>query len=119
MRSYALHSVQLLFPLDERDYLGAINFTTCFNMLNLPCGVTPVREVTAEDVENTRDYPRQGFFDRWAEAVKKGMQGSQGLPVGVQVAALPWHDEKCLRVMQAIENGVRANQLKMTQGHDQ
>ena len=32
------------------------------------------------------------------------MVGSAGLPVGVQVAALTWHDELCLRVMKDVEN---------------
>ena len=35
------------------------------------------------------------------------MKGSEGLPVNVQVAALPWQEEMVLRVMKEIENGVR------------
>ena len=28
-----------------------------YNALNFPCGVVPVTKVTAEDIDNLRDYP--------------------------------------------------------------
>lgn len=36
--------------------------------------------------------------------IKKTMEGSEGLPVGVQVAAFTYEDEICLGVMKKIEN---------------
>lgn len=35
------------------------------------------------------------------------MSGTKGLPMGVQVAALPWMDEKCFPVMKLIEEAVK------------
>lgn len=34
------------------------------------------------------------------------MKGTEGLPVNVQVAALPWQEELCLRIMKDIEQAL-------------
>ena len=39
------------------------------------------------------------------------MKDSEGLPVGVQIAALPWQDEKCLAAMKELESVVDFHQL--------
>jgi len=40
------------------------------------------------------------LIERGARMVEAG---SEGLPVGVQIAALPWHDEVALALMQSLE----------------
>ena len=37
----------------------------------------------------------------------QNMVGSEGLPLNVQVVALPWQEEQVLRVMKEIETGVK------------
>ena len=37
----------------------------------------------------------------------QAMKGSEGLPVNVQVASLPWQEEVVLRVMKEIETGLK------------
>ena len=36
-------------------------------------------------------------------------EGTEGLPISVQVASLMWEDEVCLRVMKIIENAKDSN----------
>lgn len=83
---------------------GAISYTTLYNALNFPAGSVPVTMVTAKDVKKMKDYPLK---DLWHRTVKKGMKGSEGLPVNIQVAALPWQEEMVLRIMKEIENSLK------------
>ena len=60
--------------------------------------------VTAADDARLREhYPRA---DPWDKRVVAAAAGAVGIPVGVQVAALPWDDEMCLRVMKEVELAV-------------
>jgi Asp-tRNA(Asn)/Glu-tRNA(Gln) amidotransferase A subunit family amidase len=44
--------------------------------------------------------------DMFAARARREAFGSAGLPVGVQVAALPFHDETVLRVMGMLEGAL-------------
>jgi fatty acid amide hydrolase len=85
----------------SRDFALGGTLSMRFNLLNFPAGVVPVTRVRPE--EQLRPHPR-GRLERAAAAVDAG---SAGLPVGVQVVARPWHEHVCLRVMGAVEAGVR------------
>lgn len=37
------------------------------------------------------------------------MIGSAGLPIGIQVASLPFHEEKIIQVMKVLEKGLKFN----------
>lgn len=63
-------------------------------------GTAPITTVTADDLDNQRPRPLHDLLDRLADKADKG---SEGLPVGVQVVALPWQDETALRVMRELE----------------
>ena len=80
------------------------------NLCDLPAGVVPVTQVMAgEDVYEVEDskYKNDVFYKGSQEC----MNGSVGLPVGVQVLGLPWEEEKCLAVMKAIEDSVDFHKL--------
>ena len=72
-----------------------------YNVLNFPAGSLPVTKVTADDVIKMADYPTHDHTHRM---IKKGMDGTEGLIVNVQVATLPWEEELCLRVMKELED---------------
>ena len=59
-----------------------------------------LEQVSAEDDAALAAYP---LVDPWAVKAAAAAKGAVGLPVGVQVAALPHHDELCLRVMKEVE----------------
>jgi fatty acid amide hydrolase len=85
--------------------LGAasVNYTALYNLLRWPAGTVPVSRVLPGE-EGGRPSGR----DRALSAARKVDAGSAGLPVGVQVAALPGLDHVVLRIMAAVERGLRA-----------
>jgi fatty acid amide hydrolase len=85
--------------------LGAasVNYTALYDLLRWPAGTVPVSRVLPGE-ESGRPSGR----DRVLSAARKVDAGSAGLPVGVQVAALPGLDHVVLRVMTAIERGLPA-----------
>ncbi len=72
----------------------------CFlpNLLDIPSGVIPWTRV-----QSGEESDRVPGRDRSELAAIEVERGSAGLPVGVQVAALPWRDDVVLAVMQALE----------------
>lgn len=77
-----------------------------YNILNYPAGVVPVTVTRSDECEYQVPKEERDILSR---LVGKAVTGSEGLPVGVQVAALPWHDETCLRVMKDLEDAIGRN----------
>ena len=69
-----------------------------FNLLQFPAGVVPV--TTVRPSETDRPGTPVDRLDKTAAAVDKK---SSGLPVGVQLAGIPYQDERVLSVMLALE----------------
>lgn len=82
--------------------LGA-SHSAVFNALGFPAGVVPVTRVHATEA---RRVDASGRLGRLARRID---EQSAGLPVGVQVAALPWHDEEVLALLCAIEKNVEGD----------
>eukprot|EP00939_MAST-03C_sp_MAST-3C-sp1_P002666 g2666.t1 len=93
-----------------RDLPLSFAYTVLFNLLNFPAGSVPVTRV--RDSESDQ-YPSSKYDDSFDTAARVAMKGSGGMPVGVQVVALPFQDEIVLRVMRDIEMS-----LKKTNGGD-
>lgn len=70
-----------------------------WNLLEFPAGIVPVGQVYLS--EETYDFPPKDGMTKRAQQV---MKGASGLPVALQVAALPYEDEKALGLMQVLEN---------------
>ena len=75
-----------------------LSYTCLFNFLGFPAGALPVTEVKPEE-----EHYESRFDDKTTKAAKECMKGSAGLPIGVQVATLPYKDEECLAFMGYIE----------------
>ena len=77
------------------------------NVLGWPAGSVPITTVRGDeqfyDIENLLATQKDSF----AREAKKVMEGSKGLPIGVQVMAGCYGDEVCLRVMKEVEAVVR------------
>lgn len=69
-----------------------------YNFLRMPAGVVPVTKVL-----NNEQFYGSAFDDVITEKARKSMEGSKGLPMGVQVAGRPFDDEVVLAVMRDIE----------------
>ncbi len=90
-------------PLGWAKYsMGSLTFTTAFNLLNFPTGSMPVTTVQKKDFAEP-----YAIRDPWFWVAKKTMEGAEGLPVNVQVASLPWQDEKCLYAMKVLESALK------------
>lgn len=73
-------------------------YTVVYNFLGLPAGSLPITTVRTDE----QTYESK-FDDMVTAEAKKCMIDSAGLPVGVQIAAMPFKDEECLALMQHIE----------------
>jgi fatty acid amide hydrolase len=80
------------------DLLAAGSYAFLFNLLGFPAGIVSLTRVRPGE-EDARPQSRDVVLKQ-ARAVD---QGSAGLPVSVQVAALPWRDDVTLAVMAALE----------------
>ncbi len=69
-----------------------------FNVLGWPAGVVPVTRVRPGE-ESDRPDSRE----RTEQMARVVEGGSAGLPVGVQIAAPPWREDRVLALMRAIE----------------
>lgn len=84
------------------DLLTAATPAMLFNLLGWPAGVLSTTRVRAGEEVGRKTSRDQ--VERQAAAVDRG---SVGLPVGVQVAALPWREDIVLAVMGALEQHFR------------
>ena len=78
------------------------SFTLLYNLLDAPAGVCPVTTVRATDGYSSQHPPARSLLERAARKCYDPRE-SEGLPVGVQVAAAPYQDEMVLRTMKEIE----------------
>jgi fatty acid amide hydrolase len=84
------------------DLLPAGSYAFLFNLLGFPAGTLSLSRVRKGE-DRTRPESRDKVLQQ-AHAVDRG---SVGMPVAVQVAALPWRDDVALAVMAALEEAFR------------
>jgi fatty acid amide hydrolase len=80
------------------EMLAAGSYAFLMNLLDAPAGVLPMTRVADGEAHASRN-PRD-YIERYAA---QNQSGSQGLPVGVQVAAWPWREDIVLRLMHLLE----------------
>jgi fatty acid amide hydrolase len=86
------------------DLLAAASYSMFINLLGLPSGtVAMTRVAPGEDTSRPRSR------DQVLRKAKATDEGSLGLPVGVQVSALPWREDVVLAVMGALESFAATN----------
>eukprot|EP01061_Rhynchopus_euleeides_P013925 TRINITY_DN24189_c0_g2_i3.p1 TRINITY_DN24189_c0_g2~~TRINITY_DN24189_c0_g2_i3.p1 ORF type:complete len:366 (+),score=168.49 TRINITY_DN24189_c0_g2_i3:88-1185(+) len=81
----------------------ACSYTFLFNNLHFPAGTVPVTCVQPGE-DNYDVTPK--FGDTFESFAKVNNEGSAGLPIGVQVATLPYCDELCVKAMRDVEKAV-------------
>jgi len=86
----------------NRSTLNGI-YNILWNVLNLPSGIVPVTVVK----EDEQHYKNSSVKDKLSNMLDERMRdNTKGMPIGVQVATLPFTDELCLNVMKQIEEEV-------------
>jgi fatty acid amide hydrolase len=99
------HVVPAIGHRQSGDFTLSLGPMFRWTLLNFPAGVVPITRVRSDE---TNSY--DGGEDRIAKKVRSIMEGSAGLPVGVQVVAKPFHEHTLLAVMSAIESRVKTNE---------
>jgi Asp-tRNA(Asn)/Glu-tRNA(Gln) amidotransferase A subunit family amidase len=79
---------------------ASITYTSLFNLLAYPAGVVTTTSVRADE---TTARPRSR--ERMMEAARLDDEGSEGLPVGVQIVAEPGREDRVLTAMEILERG--------------
>lgn len=88
------------------ELLSALSYTFLGNLLAWPAGTVPVTTTRSdEQVYVVPEKERDSMY----RLAAKACEGSQGLPVGVQVMTPRWQDENCLFLMSEIEKIVGFN----------
>jgi Asp-tRNA(Asn)/Glu-tRNA(Gln) amidotransferase A subunit family amidase len=76
------------------------SYCQLFNWLHMCAGSVPMGRV----MENETSMGDDGFNDSLTGAFNWSLEYASGLPVSVQVGALPYRDELCLYAMTALES---------------
>ncbi|MBN2530354.1 MAG: hypothetical protein JXR76_28455 [Deltaproteobacteria bacterium] len=88
------------------DDVGAMTMAGCysliFNLLGNPAGVVAASRVRASETAR-----RPAAKDLIFKAAKKVDEGSEGLPLGVQVVGRYWREDQVLSVMKTLETEFR------------
>jgi len=88
------------FPHGTSNRLNqGCSYTFVWNSFGFPAGALPAATVRPAE----EPYGPCPFGDALAKDAALACEGSAGLPVGIQVVALPFHDELCLRAMREAE----------------
>jgi len=80
------------------DLLPAASYSLLINLLGLPCGAVALTRVRQNEYSSRSPAAR----DKTLQFAGETDLGSAGLPVGVQVASLPWREDIVLAVMKVI-----------------
>ena len=77
---------------------ASCSYTFLFNLLHFPAGTVPFTRIRAGE-ERYEDE----WNDLWTKKAAAVMEGSAGLPIGVQVVGLPFKEELVLHAMLEVE----------------
>lgn len=92
------HALPAMPHVKAFDLLAAASYSMVINLLGLPSGTVATTRVTVGE-----DASREKSRDTVLQRAKETDQGSVGLPVGVQVSAVPWREDIVLEIMGYLE----------------
>ncbi|CAG9313380.1 unnamed protein product [Blepharisma stoltei] len=81
------------------EIFDALDYCMFWNVVEYPSGIVPVRLVE----ENETNFESE-INDLFTRSAKKIMAVSAGMPIGIQIAGKPYHDEVVLGVMKQVED---------------
>ncbi|KAL4473801.1 hypothetical protein ABPG74_022665 [Tetrahymena malaccensis] len=89
------------------DLLQFLGLAGIPNILDLPSGVIPIRNVTVEEADPVK-YKDQ-YSDKYTQIIRQCIQQSADTPIGLQISANTWKDEACLKIMKEISQLIDYN----------
>jgi Asp-tRNA(Asn)/Glu-tRNA(Gln) amidotransferase A subunit family amidase len=82
----------------DTSSLPHTNFEMFAIIVNMPAGVLPIKFI-----DNVSETYKDDYNDSLTKIANDNLQTSKGLPIGLQVMALPNSDELCLYAMKVID----------------
>jgi fatty acid amide hydrolase len=82
------------------DFTLSLGYAFRWSLLNFPAGIVPVTRVTPEEARPQGSSRKRDRVEKKQADIEAG---SAGLPVGVQVVARPWQEDRVLRIMELVE----------------
>ncbi|CAG5128430.1 unnamed protein product, partial [Candidula unifasciata] len=98
---------------NEERFTGCLTYSVLFNLLDFPAGTVPVSTVTAGDIADLKKADKYNVETSLERQIRMPGSSSQNLPVGVQIASLPYQDEMVLRVLRDLEKKTRLIHIKI------
>ncbi len=95
------HALPALRHGTALDLLPAASYCFLANLLGWPAGVVPLTQVQPEEQSDRPDGR-----DRAIRAACRVEKTSSGLPIGVQILAEPWREDRVLAIMRVLEQAV-------------
>lgn len=96
-------------PTHNADVNGTVTAAGCYAMIYNLLG-NPAGTVAASRVRSDETTGRPKSKDAVLETARKIDEGSEGLPVGVQVVGRHWQEEQVLSVMKVLETYFRSRE---------
>jgi len=99
----------MAMPAPRHGKTPALNcttsYTSLFNLLQFPAGHVPITRVAPDEADPAAYVGLVAPSERDIihDLIREELRGSEGLPVGVQVCALPFQDELVLAVMRLLQ----------------
>ncbi|GFR91180.1 fatty-acid amide hydrolase 1-like, partial [Elysia marginata] len=93
----------------------AVTYTSLYKrgvhayVVNFPAGSLPVTKVTKSDVAKTMDSSFYEAKTGIEKIIQADSEGTEGLPVGIQVVGLPYTEELVLRLMRELDSALKAD----------
>lgn len=100
-------SVALTTGVDGQ-LLSTVTYTSLYNVVNFPAGVLPITKVTKSDVTKTMDPSFYEAKTGIEKIIQADSEGTEGLPVGIQVVGLPYTEEMVLRLMKELDSALKS-----------
>lgn len=101
------HVVPAMGHRESGDFTLSLSYAFRWTLLNFPAGVVPVTRVQATETAGLPGPEKPDKVEKKVAAI--GAQ-SVGLPVGVQVVARPYREDRVLALMETIEADARTRE---------
>uniref|UniRef100_A0A8R1DIS2 Amidase domain-containing protein n=1 Tax=Caenorhabditis japonica TaxID=281687 RepID=A0A8R1DIS2_CAEJA len=80
--------------------MSAGSYTALFNLIDFAAGTVPV---TVQQAADETELQKMRAEDNWDRRIISESKDCTGLPVSVQIAAPPYKEETCLRLLKEVE----------------
>jgi Asp-tRNA(Asn)/Glu-tRNA(Gln) amidotransferase A subunit family amidase len=78
-----------------------IEYSILWNITGFPSGILPITDVLSSEQTFTDDHK-----DFWTDVINDDAEGSEGMPICLQVVGYAYEDEKVLGIMKVLKDKI-------------